>query len=696
MSLQELWLPVGSRAWFQLPSLGALVASLALAGPAAASNEATSNSETTIGTLLGGTNSTARCFSKEDQLRLYVIQDDQYSLFKAKWKTSRAAAEKFRFASGAFEPGKPITSIPKPSARWRDVKVLSKDESERLFCAAANHLVPLEPGHAIHCRYAFGDAILLRDPAGNVQLLSGEQKPANIVIERRYSRQELTSAAATAIQADLRTAYPDQTAFILSLGSSNRFRLAFVDLAERKVVMLYVPPKSGNPSRAARFALRLSSLTSFVVVDNGLAFLKNPVASSARTLHQFTQWPLTGLVPRLRANKSPIPPLVHAPGMDPAAWEHWLDHHINAPRERGSVRLLIDGDQFFPLLERRVAEAQRTVNIQVCIFDRDDVAVELADRLKQKSTNIEVKVIFDRLMSRVSAKTPPATPMPEGFTPPSSIKNYLRTGSKVQVRPDPNPGFSVDHSKIYLVDGRYLFLGGMNVGREYRYEWHDLMAEIQGPVVASFARRFDLKWAQVGPWGDAGLAVESLREKAPNAEAEPTPDQIELRRLYTKNFARQIRRAELVAINRASNHVYAENPYFYGNDILTAFAQARARGVDVRVVLPTENDTKAGHRSNLVIANYLLDHGVRVFFYPGMTHVKALKVDDWVCFGSANFDALSLRLTREADLASSNTAFARQFRQQLFEQDFARSRELREPLAVDWSDSLADTLLTPF
>ena len=69
-------------------------------------------------------------------------------------------------------------------------------------------------------------------------------------------------------------------------------------------------------------------------------------------------------------------------------------------------------------------------------------------------------------------------------------------------------------------------------------------------------------------------------------------------------------------------------------------------GADDWIVMPGENDFASGHSSNLVTANYLRRHGVRVYFYPGMSHVKALLVDGWVCFGSANFDALSLRLNR--------------------------------------------------
>ena len=60
---------------------------------------------------------------------------------------------------------------------------------------------------------------------------------------------------------------------------------------------------------------------------------------------------------------------------------------------------------------------------------------QAADRLKQRSTNIEVKVVFDRVNSRAAAKCLPATPMQEDFVAPGSIGTYLRNGSKVKVRP---------------------------------------------------------------------------------------------------------------------------------------------------------------------------------------------------------------------------------------------------------------------
>jgi phosphatidylserine/phosphatidylglycerophosphate/cardiolipin synthase-like enzyme len=150
------------------------------------------------------------------------------------------------------------------------------------------------------------------------------------------------------------------------------------------------------------------------------------------------------------------------------------------------------------------------------------------------------------------------------------------------------------------------------------------------------------------------------------------------------------------ALDHAQSYIYAENPYLFDKKVLVQLVEARERGVDVRVVLPRVNDLKAGERSNLVAANYLLQHGVRVYFYPGMTHVKALLVDGWACLGSGNLDNLSLRLSQEQNIATSDSAFADRLKRELFEDDFAHSYELTKTISVDWGDFLADLMLEGF
>jgi phosphatidylserine/phosphatidylglycerophosphate/cardiolipin synthase-like enzyme len=636
------------------------------------------------------TNSTPIAFVKDARIRLYFTNEG--FAFDAKWKTSRVAAQTLNYASTTVKCDESPPALPSPASDWRPVRTVAAVECARLLRSAATRLAPTNSGHGLYAQLSAGDVVLFRDAAGEVKWVRFEEKLADVAIDKRYSRQEIASALVQAVEADLRAAYPNEARFvaILSLGLPH---LLYLDLERRQSVVLFVPRSGYDPNRP-KLGGNIKTLTSFAVVDNGWSFLKNPVSSATRTIHQMLQWTLTLLQPALRSRGSVVPPITNAPSMDLVAWEKWLDQHTGMPRERGAIRLLINGESFFPHFERRLAEAKSNINVQVCIFDRDDVAVQVADLLKARSSNVAAKVIFDRLNSRSAGETPPATPMPANFVAPSSITSYLRSGSRVQVHPQLNPGFTCDHSKVFLIDERYAYMDGMNFGREYRYEWHDLMVEVEGPVVASMQRQFDKKWAQTSVWGDCGLALAAMRSKPASPSTEP-PDSMELRRLYTKTFDRQIRSAQLAAIDRAQNHIFLENAYLYSNDMIVALVRARLRGVDVRVIMPGENDFDSGHSSNLVTADYLRQHGVRVYFFPGMSHVKAMLVDGWVCFGSANCDALSLRLNRENNLATSDPAFAATFRREVFDADMARAPELTSKVAVSFGDHLSDLLLNP-
>jgi phosphatidylserine/phosphatidylglycerophosphate/cardiolipin synthase-like enzyme len=637
-----------------------------------------------------------RAFIKGDEIRLYFTNAEQSLMFKADWDRARNRVHGFssHLAELKFDASPP--PMPGPQQKWREPKVLAYAEWERFAHLAVGSMAPSEAGHGLYLQYALGDAVVFRNATGEIKVERFASLPAGIIIDRRLSRAEATPAIASVVETNLHTAYPQESAFLLAPPvSTQRTRLALLDLAERRVVTL-LAPRIGDPDGTPQVGTRFSGLLSFILVDNAWAILKNPVSSTARLLNFCVQWPASLFGPRLRNKGSEIPSLSAAPGMDLVAWEQWLDADTGTAHERGSLRLLINGERFYPVFEDRLAEASRSIDINVCIFDRDDVAVQVADQLKQRSTNIPVRVIADHNSSRSSGKAPPATPMPEGFVSPKSITAYLKANSAVQVRPFLNPFMTSDHSKVYLVDGRYAYIGGMNLGREYRYEWHDMMVEVEGPVVASFQHEFNENWAHASVLGDCAFAEEVVCGKRPQASETNRSDFIDLRRIYTKTGRRQIWHAELESIARAQSYVFLENPYLFDNAIIVALVKARLRGVDVRVILPSGNDLTGGEGSNLVTANYLLSHGVRVYLYPGMTHVKAMLADGWACFGSANFNTLSLRLNQEADLATSDPGFAARFKQELFELDFDKSSQLNEPVSVTWSDHLADSILNLF
>jgi phosphatidylserine/phosphatidylglycerophosphate/cardiolipin synthase-like enzyme len=469
-----------------------------------------------------------------------------------------------------------------------------------------------------------------------------------------------------------------------------------LDRQRRLCVWLSPAALYDTTERGIGLSTTAQGLSALLIESHGLALLKNPISSVARladlgveSVVRFVRMPF----PKPTTH---YPPLAHCQGMDLAQWEAWLDRYTGTRQEDGSLDLLIDGERFFPRLKQAIAAATNHVNVEVYIFDKDDVGVGVADQLKERSCEVEVKVILDRLGTIGGGASPPGTPMPEDFVAPASIYSYLRQDSLVRVHPFLNPWFSADHSKVFLVDGTHAWMGGMNLGREYRYEWHDLMVELQGPVVASLEDEFRHDWAHESLLGDLAYIAELARGPKKIPPSLPSDHWISMRLLPTKTAWKPFSAAVQGAIGKSQSYIYLENPYLFDKRVIVALVRARNRGVDVRVVLPRENDLKPGGRSNLVLANYLLEHGVRVYFYPGMTHVKALLVDDWACVGSANLNHLSLRVCQEHNVATSDPAFAARLKKELFEEDFSRSYELTEPLSIEWVDFLADLVLEGF
>jgi cardiolipin synthase len=76
--------------------------------------------------------------------------------------------------------------------------------------------------------------------------------------------------------------------------------------------------------------------------------------------------------------------------------------------------------------------------------------------------------------------------------------SYLEDGSKVKARRILDLWLTCDHTKLLVFDSRTAIIGGMNIGREYDSERHDLMVRVEGPVVQSLAREFSRAWRKAG------------------------------------------------------------------------------------------------------------------------------------------------------------------------------------------------------
>lgn len=564
------------------------------------------------------------------------------------------------------------------------IKIFSETVWDSINREALNKIVPLEKNKALVYNNYYSEYLVYRDNENQIKISAWEDTDPNEVevvgkVDEKELKEKIISFFREFIEKE--KLYESQFLFIFNQPDFSYRIFIYIDMKKKLVDYLIVP--SGIKGRNTTY-------TSYLI-HNGLGLINNPFTVVYRVIYWLYNSGYVLVGPGIRDSKD-IKDLVQKDErMDLSDFEKYIDKISSSKEYRGDVDILIDGEEFFVDFIYRIFNAEESINIRTYIFDNDDYAVKIADILKMKSENVDVKVIMDFLGSVSAAQTLPDTKMPLDFVMPKRIDKYLEKDSDVKARLAKNPWFTTDHIKTFILDNEIAYIGGMNIGREYRYEWHDVMLRLEGPVVGKINKEFYNAWAYEGLGGDFAYFFSNLFRK----DSSKMPDKeeyIDLRLLKTTTSRAEIHNAVLEGIKRAKGYIYIENAYFTDNRVINELIKARARGVDVRIILPYWGNHNIINASNIIAANYFVRNGIRVFLYPGMTHVKATVIDDWAMVGTANYDKLSMRVNREMNIAFSDKEKVEELVERLFEKDFIKSMEVKGEFPIPWYNYILEKI----
>jgi cardiolipin synthase A/B len=346
------------------------------------------------------------------------------------------------------------------------------------------------------------------------------------------------------------------------------------------------------------------------------------------------------------------------------------------PTVDNRVRLLIDAAETYPTMETAIRAAKEHVHIAFYIWNDDDTGRYWRDVLIETvRRGVKVRLLLDGLGSRFAVRHKMMQPLIDAG---GEVAVFLPL-TLFSLRPTIN---FRNHRKIVVVDGCTGFLGGFNIGDEYKSDWHDLGLQLEGPVVDQLQETFVEDWYYAtnreivspnifcqwhSPEGIAKLpqvddskAICSLLASGPH-----TPH----------NFTHD---AMFLAITQAKERVYITTPYLIPEEsTLAALRTAVYRGVDVQVMVPAKNDVPVVQWAGRSYYPDLLGAGIRLFeFEPNILHAKSVLIDDDLSIvGSANIDVRSFRLNFEAScLARSKPLNQRLF--DLWNRNIQQSREV--------------------
>jgi cardiolipin synthase len=344
-----------------------------------------------------------------------------------------------------------------------------------------------------------------------------------------------------------------------------------------------------------------------------------------------------------------------------------------------STRLLVDGTQTFAAMFAAIKSAKATLNLEYYIFeDVESDGEQLGDLLISKlREGVAINIIYDSYGSNTTA--------------PEFFKRLKDAGINLVEFNPVNPLNPVmlnnrDHRKMLVVDGARAIVGGINLSTEYQSSgpgksagvqdrpglpWRDTDLEIDGPVVAQLQALFLTHWSeQKGPPLDKAKYFPTVPSRGTEMVriVGSTPDK-EIPRFYV---------TLLSAIRNAEKNIWLSTAYFVPTDQEEEdMIGAARRGVDVRLLLPSDSDSKMALAIGRSHYGYLLEGGVKIYEIQNkVLHSKIASIDGvWMAVGSSNFDPRSVVFNDEVDAIVLGSAAAQDY-QKMFDADIATARQI--------------------
>jgi cardiolipin synthase A/B len=337
----------------------------------------------------------------------------------------------------------------------------------------------------------------------------------------------------------------------------------------------------------------------------------------------------------------------------------------------GNTAEVLENGAFFDVLIGRIEAARESVHFETFLWKEGALGRRVADALINRArARVRVRVLLDAEGSKAAGA--------------SVVQQMRDAGCRVvffHERKIRNIGVfnDRDHRKLVVIDGREAFVGGHCVVDEWLgnaedgKHYADISLHLHGPIVHTVQSAFSENWA--GETGELFVGDDVF------PAMEPTGN-ILMHAVFAKpeNSAPAVKILHHTAICLARSRIWIQNPYFIPEpDAIDAFGEAVARGVDVRVLMPSTSGSDnpmvqhAGHRN----FEKLLRCGVRLFEYPHtLLHQKVMTVDGvWSAIGSSNFDDRSFETNDELTLSIRDEALARRF-DAIFEKYVARASEI--------------------
>lgn len=310
-----------------------------------------------------------------------------------------------------------------------------------------------------------------------------------------------------------------------------------------------------------------------------------------------------------------------------------------------TVKILQNGENLYPIMLDELRKAQEHIHIEYYIFENDIIGNKIKDILIEKAKQgVEVRFIYDDFGSK------------------DIRKNIVRELREASVQAYPFNKIKLiflanrlnyrNHRKIVVIDGKTSFIGGINVSDKYinpsksGIYWRDTHIMIKGLSSLALQKVFLSDWnfcskenIQINTTYFPFIPI-NANNSFYTQIVSSGPDSDLPNILYSI----------IQAINSAKKEVLLTTPYYIpDNSLQEALIIASLSGVDIKLLVPKDGDSKIVNIATQSFFEDLLKSGVKIYqYYKGFVHSKTFVIDSQVAsIGTANLDMRSFDLNFE-------------------------------------------------
>ncbi|MEK7402453.1 MAG: phosphatidylserine/phosphatidylglycerophosphate/cardiolipin synthase family protein [Gemmatimonadota bacterium] len=341
------------------------------------------------------------------------------------------------------------------------------------------------------------------------------------------------------------------------------------------------------------------------------------------------------------------------------------------------VQLLHNGPEAFDEMEVLIHGARESIAMECYIFRSDDVGQRFGDALISAARRgVRTRLLIDWVGGR--------------GTTPSFIETLKANG--VDVRIFSPLGWRAwfglvprDHRKLLVVDGTIGVTGGVGIGMEWmqgttqshRSQWRDTAVRIQGQAGKDMLGAFEKMWRRAA--NKHSKRARLIRKRPVGAHIDPATHERSLVGIVEGEPLRlRIARALQMQAIAAERSIWIASAYFMPSwSEYESLTGAARDGVDVRILVPGQNDHPWVTKVTRRYYRRLLRNGVRIWEWGGeMMHAKSSVVDGrWTRVGSTDFNAMGVAVNYELDAIVEDTEVGAEA-EAMFLEDLDQSREI--------------------